>query len=408
LPGDRHLQNLGKLGLNIYLLSREYPPETGTGGIGTYTYNTASALVKLGHYVQVMTATRFSEHIFQDNGVWVHKINRRSIRPKECDLISYSYSVARRLRRARCRPDIIQSSEFEGEAFWLSLHKKCPLITRLATPLFLIDKLNGRAFFGPRPILNWIEKRQTEHSAGILTSTRALARTVSAAWNISPARIEIIPNSLDLPRIIRLADEHRPPDLLRNKDFLLYFGRLEERKGVRVLAQALPAVFEEFPNLSAVFIGSDLGYQGASMRECIMSRVGEFRDRIIFMDQLPQEKLFPIVGLAKLVVLPSLWEAFGFVTVEAMALGRPVIATSGSGFEEIIEDGVSGYLVRPGDSQALAEKIVNVLRDETNRRLVSEGARVRARDYEVSAVAVRLVEYYQRVRARWLARDGAS
>ena len=394
--------------MNICLLSREYPPETGTGGIGTYTYNMAAALVHLGHDVQVMTATRSSEQDYRDHGVRVHKIKRRDIRPKELELIQYSYSVARSLGRLRCRPDIIQASEFGGEAFWLSRRRACPLVTRLATPLFLIDRFNGKAFSGPRPLLNWIEKRPTVRSDGIFTSTRALAKEVCGAWNIDPVRVEVIPNSIDLTRVRRLAGDSPPPEGLRNRDFLLYFGRLEERKGVRVLARALPAVFEQFPNLSAVFIGSDLGYQGAPLREHITSCAPGHGERLIFLEQLPQEKLFPIVKRAKIVVLPSLWEAFGFVAVESLALGRPLVATSGSGFEEIIEDNISGFLVQPGDSEALAGKIIDVLRDQANLRRVAERAADRARDFEVSAVALRLLEYYQKIRTRWLARKDAS
>jgi len=103
-----------------------------------------------------------------------------------------------------------------------------------------------------------------------------------------------------------------------------------------------------------------------------------------------------------MVVLPSLWEAFGFVCVEAMALGRPVVASSGSGFAEIIEDGISGYLVEPGKSELLAGKMINVLKDEEGLRKISEGARTRAQDFEVSKVALRLLAFYEKTKDEWL------
>jgi glycosyltransferase involved in cell wall biosynthesis len=118
---------------------------------------------------------------------------------------------------------------------------------------------------------------------------------------------------------------------------------------------------------------------------------------LIFFDNLQHQDLFPIVDSAKIVILPSLWEAFGFVCVEAMALGRPVIATSGSGFEEIIENNVSGYLVEPGDSDLLAQKIITALTNEEGLRRISVEAAKRARDFEASKVALNLLAYYKRV-----------
>ena len=391
--------------MNICFFSREYPPETHSGGIGTYTYNMALALSRLGHKVHVITSTEHSERSFQDNGVLVHQLKSRRVIPKEIWHFNYSYSVAKKVSQINCVFDIVQSSEFASEAFWFASKKISPLVTRLATPLYLAEELDGRTLFRPSLLLNWMEKKQTLNSDGIFTSTRALARVVTEKWGIEPSRVEIIPNSVDVSRIIQLAKERPAPEILKDKDFMLYFGRLEERKGVRVLAQALPVVFERYPSLHMVFVGSDLGFRGSSLKKYIQKRSGKFRERLIFFDNQPQEVLFPMVNLSKLVILPSLWEAFGFVCVEAMALGRPVIASSGSGFDEIIENDISGYLVKPGNSDLLAEKIIHALDDEKGLRRISEGARQRAQDFDASKVAVRLVDYYQKIKKEWLKRD---
>jgi glycosyltransferase involved in cell wall biosynthesis len=78
-----------------------------------------------------------------------------------------------------------------------------------------------------------------------------------------------------------------------------------------------------------------------------------------------------------------------------------VITTSGSGFEEIIEDNISGYLVQPGDSELLAQKMVSVLRDKENLSQVAANARVRAMDFDVSNIAPKLVDYYVRITNTW-------
>lgn len=387
--------------MNICFLSQEYPPETHVGGIGTYTYNMANALAKLGHTVHVITSTQKKGFTVQDNGVHVYRIQKRKIMPLELSRLVYSYQVNKKLLEINCRFDIVHASEYANEAFWFCMNKKYPLVTRLATPFFLVEKLNGKMFFGHRPFFNIMERKQTLKSDGIFSSTNALAKKVIEKWHLNPSLIEVIPNSIDLERVRRLGEKPPFQSNLRNKEFILYFGRLEERKGVSVLARALPKVFERFPSIYMVFVGSDSGYQRNPMRQYIETISGLFKERIIFYDNQPHEKLFPIVNSAKIVVLPSLWEAFGFVCVEALALGRPVIASSGSGFEEVIEDDISGFLIEPRNSLPLAQKIITCLSSEEKLRLISEGARRRAEDFDVTKIALRLLAYYEKIQKKY-------
>ena len=382
--------------MNICFLSLEYPPETHVGGIGTYTYNMASAMAKLGHTVHVVTSSKYSDATVHENGVRVHRIKRLNVKPLEIAHFMYSFAIAKKISKIDCQFDIVQSSEYASEAFWFSLNKRSPLITRLATPFFLVEELNGKKFFGPRPFFNYMERTQTLNSDGIFSSTKALAQVVTSKWGIDPSRVSVIPNSIDVSRVKQLGKNRLAPDILNKINFLLYFGRLEERKGVCILAKALSDVFERFPSIHMVFVGSDLEYKEASMKEYIIEQSNKHKDRLLFFDNLPHEELFPIVNLSKLVILPSIWEAFGFVCIEAMALGRPVIASSGSGFEEIIEDEISGFLVAPGDSSLLAQKIISCLSNEEKLHLISKGAQKRAEDFEVSKVALKLLVYYKK------------
>lgn len=388
--------------MNVCFCSREYPPETHVGGIGTYTHNMARALSDIGHTVHVISSTSNSDHTIQNQNLFIHRIKKWRILPKELGRLGYSWSLARKLHNIDCHFDIVQACEFANEGFWFALKNKSTMVTRLATPFSIAEDLDGAGLFGPRVLLDWMERKQTLNSDGVFASSHALAKAVAKKWRIERSRIDIIPNSIDIPRIVQLAKNAPPPDILRGRHFLLYFGRLEERKGVRVLARALPSIFGHFPNLRMLFVGSDLGHRGTSMKEHIMKIVGRKMDQVIFFDNLAQEQLFPIVNLAKIVVLPSLWEAFGFVCLEAMALGRPVIAASGSGFAEIIEDNASGLLVEKGNSTLLAQKIIGALNDTDTLRRISEGARRRSKDFEVSKVALKLLVYYKRVREEWL------
>jgi len=385
--------------MNICLLSREYPPETHIGGIGTYTQNMGRALADAGHTVHVVAATADRSTTEQDGPVPVHRLHWPSIRPRALRHFAYARALAPALARINCKFDIIQGSEFGAEGIWLSIVRHAPLITRLATPRFVVDDLMNTNCVARDHVLNWMEKAQTLRSDGIFTSTNALASKVSERWRIPRERITVIPNSISISRVIERAARGRVPEKLRGVQYVCYFGRLEERKGVAVLAHALPALFDRYPRVSMVFVGRDLGFRGRPTKEYILQQVGERSDRCIFFDNLPQEELFPVVKAARLVVLPSLWEAFGFVCVEAMALGRPVIATSGSGFDEIVQDGVSGYLVEPGNSEALQGKMIACLADENALAEVASAAEKRARDFETAKIAQRVAAYFERVAA---------
>jgi phosphatidylinositol alpha-mannosyltransferase len=85
------------------------------------------------------------------------------------------------------------------------------------------------------------------------------------------------------------------------------------------------------------------------------------------------------------------------VSIEAMALGRPVIASSGSGFDEIIEDGVSGFLVEPGNVEELSAQMIRCVSGEEDLGEISRRAEKRSWDFDVSKIAVQLVNYYETV-----------
>jgi glycogen(starch) synthase len=392
--------------MRICLISREYPPETHIGGIASYTHKTAAALARLGHEVHVVTAAWKPGAEYEENGVQVHRFQEPRVKPREVQALAHARLVAKTIAAIPGRFDIIQACEWGGEAFWYALapRRRTPLVTRLATPLFLVERLNQNSQYGLRGLVfRLMERLQTRRSAGIISPTRALADIVCQGWHIAPERVTVVPTGMD-PAPVQANSDGPLPDVLQGIDYLLYFGRLEERKGVQVLGAALPAVLSAHPHLKAVFVGDDLSYRGGSMREAIRAMNPEHADRLIFLDRLPQKALFPIIKAARLVVLPSLWENLANTCLEAMQLSRPVVATRRCGFEEVIEDGSSGFLVEPGDAPGLASTLLNTLADPALLERVGQGARRRVEEFGIDAMAARLADYHQQLLRR-LQRD---
>jgi D-inositol-3-phosphate glycosyltransferase len=132
------------------------------------------------------------------------------------------------------------------------------------------------------------------------------------------------------------------------------------------------------------------------MGDTLREIAGDHAGSLHLLGHQPPERLFPALARADLVVMPSMWEAFGVAALEAMALGRACILTSGSGFEEFFRDGVDGELVEPRDSAALGDAIVGLLGDDPRRRACGAAACERADGYGVAPSAARYLDVFAR------------
>ncbi|HEY7349039.1 MAG TPA: glycosyltransferase family 4 protein [Ktedonobacterales bacterium] len=395
--------------MRICLISREYPPETHIGGIASYTHKTAAALVRLGHEVHVVTAAWKPGANYEENGVQVHRLAEPRLKPREAQSLLHAKQVAGTIARIPGRLDVVQACEWGGEAFWYALApaRRAPLVTRLATPLFLVQRLDQHSSFGLRNMpVRVMERVQTRRSDGIISPTRALADIVCQDWKIASQRVTVVPTGMD-PALVNAHADGPLPEALRGSDYILYFGRLEERKGVQTLGAALPRVLDTYPGLKAVFVGDDMPYRGGTMREAILAMNTPYAERLLFLPRMPQPALFPIIKAARLVALPSLWENLANTCLEAMQLGRPVIGTRGCGFEEVIEDGLSGFLVEPGDAAALAGRMLDALADPVLLEQVGASALRRMEAFSIDKMAARLADYYAQIVARWRRAPGA-
>jgi glycosyltransferase involved in cell wall biosynthesis len=380
--------------MNICFVSMEYPPETGWGGIGTYTYNTAHAIANLGHEVHVVAQAIGTPSDYMDGKVHVHRIKPKSVPSPflggAVHRLAYSFQVYRKIKSIDCEFDIVEAPEWCAEGFIQSFSNSLPLITRLHTPLFLIKHLLNEKFDASAKAIDFLEKTQTKNSHGITSPSAALVRKVSEYWDIDSSRIKVIPNGIDIEKIKSIKVKPLAVDF----DYLLYIGKLEPRKGVHILARALPKVFEQYPNLKMVFVGSD---GSGTMKDFILNVNRDYRKNLIFPGFVSDEEKYSWIKFCKLVILPSLWENFPYTCLEAMALGKAVIATKGSGYDEIIEDGISGVLVEPGNFRALQDKIIECLVDENRIKILEYNSQKQDRQFDTENVSKKLLNYYKEI-----------
>lgn len=377
--------------MRISLLTPEYPPRPRLGGIATYVHTTGRALARAGHEVQVVTPG--PQGVTIEDGVTVARVEIGTrLHPLAEHFLSYP-----RLAKAveSWRPDVVQAPEWQASAWWLARFAQIPVVTRLDTPTGLAVDIAGRKWKPRTYLFDLFERDQARRSAIIYAPSMAIAQVVGSNWAIAPETIEIIPNALDLSAV-REAGSAEPKHSLPTR-FIVYFGRLEVRKGIVPLGQALPSVLAAYPDLHVVLVGAEDPGSSAEIAQFRQNLSG-VADRVHVLGELPRNDALAIVARAEIAVVPSLWENFAFVVVEALALGVPVMATNCGGNPEIIEEGRSGWLVPPGDPAALRDALITRLADRAALQTARTEALKRSSHFDTDQVAHRIAELLARAK----------
>jgi glycogen synthase len=395
--------------LHICIVSMEYPPETDRGGVGTYSAILSKALARLGHRVTVVaqglscacsieqdgvTVRRVKEH----NHPWAVRLGRMLDVAELAGFLVYSERVCEEIVAidATHPIDVIEVPEWAVETvFARRSFPHIPVVVRLHTPQFLLDQINCRRVTVNRRLIHILERVHTLGADSITSISRSLADVVARRYRIDPAAIRVIATPLDVESFaVRAAD--------RDPNLVLYSGRLEMRKGVHVLIDAMPAVVHACPDVRLVLMGGDTSTApgGQSCRHWLLERCAGhgITPNVAFIGALERSAALDWYARAGTTVVPSLYEAFGYTCLEAMAGGSAVVASDCGGLPEIVQHGESGLLFEPGNSAQLASCLISLLIDTKRAERLRKGAIRRANSvYRDDVIAGRMVEHYRAV-----------
>ena len=206
-----------------------------------------------------------------------------------------------------------------------------------------------------------------------------------------------IPNGVDAGRFRPGAGGDRVRERLGLKDHLvlLYVGTFRLRKGIHDLLVVLREVARARPDVRLLIVGGGRGYEGPLLS---LARRLDVQDRVILAGPMENESLPPFYDAADAVLIPSLFEGLPLVLLEAMASARPVVATRVGGIPEVVEDGVTGTLVPPGDPMAMARAVQSVASDPKGASRMGGEARKRVEAlYSWDVIARRYLDLFERV-----------
>lgn len=411
--------------MHIALVSRESYPlglQGEAGGIGRYTEMTASGLAALGARITVMAQNTANELLERDiGGVRVLSLPKWEdtgpfswrMRAMESALLKTRpgaalwADVSDKQRRARIvsrhlarldaqeRLDIVEFPDCGAEGFHFLRRSGRPVcVTRLHGPTRMLLDLNGVRESPSLRLLMWAERRSAALSDHVTAPSRFAAAQAAQSWGMDRKAPHVLPNMLDTgsfspPRA--KADGSRP--------VILFSGRLERRKGIMAFPETLARLLARGIDFQCRLAGRDTKTApgGGSMLDWLLAHCSPaVRARLDVLGQVDKPALVRELQGADVGLYLSSYETFGYTCLEAQACGLPVVATRLGGTGEVVRDGVTGLLVDPRDTEAVADALAALLADPERRAAMARAARQHAeREYSQAALSARALDLYQ-------------
>jgi glycosyltransferase involved in cell wall biosynthesis len=405
-PFRHYCDDTPKVRLRIALVSQGYPPRD-TAGIARWTHELAQALAARGHHVHVITTSDGPRSIDYRAGVWVHAVPSAHDlhEPAPVDLPSSIHARAAavlaeaRLIKRDFGLDVLSAPIWDVEGILCTANLDIPVITSLHTAYRMVlplkDKWRSDLAFRLHHVEKVIhaESWLFRNAPLLLANSHEICNELRALYGVAfpQSRIAVVPHGV-APAPPDKFPETAPDGWLR----VLYVGRIERRKGLDLLLQALVPLFDEYPAVVLEIVGAPVpeekAYtaQIARLYEGLVAR--GHAERVIFHGYVDEAELSRHYAACDVFVVPSRFESFGLIAIEAMRFGKPVIAARVGGLAEIVEPGLSGELFTPDSAESLRDALRGLLADTAGRRRMGKDAAKVFAERFTSAVMARNVE----------------
>jgi hypothetical protein len=362
--------------LSLCFLSRYINPES--GGIARFTYALAKGIASIGHDVHIIALGRDHNTVDFEEGVWIHRIVPEpksllnlpdSFHVSQFNL-DYAYAVYREIKRIaqHRKVDLVEAPIWDNEALICLLDPEIKTIINLETTLKVAVETHEEWRNNPDVEKQIeIEKFVLENAKYFHSISNAVAKTIEEKYELELDRSSMGVVPLGLPDQSYNYQKKRFDENIQ----ILFVGRLEYRKGIDILLQAIPVLCREHPNIDFVIVGDDTLPAGTDkpFKDSFIKKYqnASFIDRVTFSGKVDDEILFQQYADCDIFVAPSRYESFGLIFIEAMMFSKPVIGCNAGGMKEIIEDRKNGFLVSAGDLQSLLEALNTLISSEKLR-----------------------------------------
>ena len=390
-----------------------------TGGMNVYVREITRKLGEMGVHVDVFTRSQDEHvpHVLHDLGYGnrvVHVPSGPEVPLPKQELAAYLPAFVEGIKKfaesKNIHYDLIHSH------YWMSGVAAADLRISWQVPVIhmfhTLGLMKNRVAQSPNEIEGEYrlqgERKVLEIADRVVAATPAELAQLQFLYQADTRRVVIVPPGVDTGRFYPIpADEAREfigvPLCGR---MILFVGRIEPLKGLEVLFQAISMMRKRGALIDESFCLTVIGGEPDASSETMsaeMARLQSLRDQsglqdlITFLGKRDQETLPYYYSAAEVVVVPSFYESFGMVALEAMACGTPVVASQVGGLAFLIQDGVTGYTVPVEDPQALSDRLVTLLQDGQIRQQMGQRAAEVAQKYAWENIAEQLVVVYRDV-----------
>jgi len=376
--------------MHIGFITSEFPvKELGlkTAGIGAFLKNFSNALIEEGHEVTIFLYGTDKDGFIETEGIKVYFIKRKT------KLLGWYFnrkyiqnSINKIVQNSGI--DILEAPDWTGITALMRFD--VPHLIRLHGSDTFFCHIEKR----PQKFKNRLfEKLALKNADAIVGVSKFVSDETKKLFNLKN-EIEVIYNGVDL-------DFFTPSDEDYNKNTLLYFGSLVRKKGILELAHIFNHVIEQNPKVKLIIAGKDVKDFYTKISTYNMFKdilIPEAREQIEYLGVLPYEQIKKQIKKAHVVVLPSFAEAFPMTWLESMAMAKPMVNSNIGWANEMITDGVSGYLVHPKKHKEYADKIISLIENRQKAHIMGNKARMRVVEkFDINKLVIKNIEFYNKL-----------
>lgn len=387
-----------------------------TGGMNVYVKELTRQLGRMGVQVDVFTRSQDDHvpHVLHDLG-YGNRIVHIPAGPEEplpnIEAKNYIPEFARQIKKFSFEKgiqyDLIHAHYWMSGVAGLDLKKawNIPLIQMFHTLGLMKNKIATSPSEMEGAYRSDGEKLVMEHADRIIVATPAEVEQMESLYHADTSRVEVIPPGVDISRFYPIAkDEAREfVGIGRDDRMVLFVGRIERLKGIDILLKAFATMkpLGLMPNCPhyLVVIGGEPDANSETMT-AEMARLQNMVEElgidevVVFLGKRGQETLPYYYSAAEVVVMPSHYESFGMVALEAMACGTPVIASQVGGLQYLVKDGETGYMIPDGNPTILGEKLAQIICNDELRERLGVQAHQHAQEYSWQNITRQIIQTY--------------
>ncbi|WHY90523.1 glycosyltransferase family 4 protein [Neobacillus cucumis] len=387
MPADLERVSTIHRPLNILMLSWEYPPHV-VGGLSRHVYGLSVHLAELGHEVHVVSLLRNDLPSYEKiNGVHVHRV--KPLNEQDEDFLSWigGLNLAMAYKVEKLADEYSFSIIHAHD--WLVGTAAIALKDSLSIPLLATIHAteygrNNGIYTEMQKFIHSKEQQLVTEADQVIVCSDYMVEEVTSIFDAASEKLAIIPNGVDLLNNREEESVELSPNL-QDKKYIFSMGRIVKEKGFETIIEA-SAIAKEL-KLEFSFVIAGKGPMLDTYRKLIQEK--HLEDKITFIGFVSEQQRNTFIQNCEMVVVPSLYEPFGIVALESMALGKPTIVSKTGGLKGIVKHLQTGMVMTPGDAKSLLEQILFIYKNpEKAAEMAKEGQLVMKSLYSWKRVAL--------------------